>query len=156
MPSNHTTNYQLSQWAKSDQVKMEDFNADNAKLDAALKAEADARAAAVNAINTALSGAVKLAAGSYTGDGAESRVIPLPFTPKAVYVCSSLGINYLYNSGSKSLYGGLAVTGGPVSIGGYSVVEIVSGGFKVGRRSGSSWTIMTNDKDDKFHYIAFG
>lgn len=38
MPSNQTENYQLSQWAKSDQVKMEDFNADNAKIDAGLKA----------------------------------------------------------------------------------------------------------------------
>ena len=37
---NHTTNYQLSQWAKSDQVKMEDFNADNAKIDAALASHA--------------------------------------------------------------------------------------------------------------------
>ena len=156
MPSNHTTNYQLSQWAKSDQVKMEDFNADNAKLDAALKAEADTRAAAVNAINTALSGAVKLAAGSYTGDGAESRVIPLPFTPKAVYVCSEYGGAYLYVTGHSSYCGGLAVTDGPVSIGGYSVVEIVSGGFKVGSRTGSSWTIFTNQENDKFHYIALG
>ena len=31
-----TTNYQLNQWAKSDRVLMEDFNADNAKIDAAL------------------------------------------------------------------------------------------------------------------------
>ena len=33
---NHTPNYQLSQWVKSDQVKMEGFNADNAKLAAVL------------------------------------------------------------------------------------------------------------------------
>ena len=37
---NHTTNYSLSQWVKSDQVKMEDFNADNAKIDGALAAQA--------------------------------------------------------------------------------------------------------------------
>ena len=36
-----TTNYQLNQWAKSDRVMMDDFNADNAKIDAALKANAD-------------------------------------------------------------------------------------------------------------------
>ena len=40
-----TTNYQLNQWAKSDRVMMDDFNADNATLDAALKANADAIAA---------------------------------------------------------------------------------------------------------------
>ena len=44
MPSNQTTNYQLSQWAKSDQVKMEDFNADNAKIDGALASHAAALA----------------------------------------------------------------------------------------------------------------
>ena len=37
-----TTNYQLNQWAKSDRVMMDDFNADNQKIDAALKANADA------------------------------------------------------------------------------------------------------------------
>ena len=40
-----TTNYQLNQWAKSDRIRMDDFNADNAKIDAALKANADAIAA---------------------------------------------------------------------------------------------------------------
>lgn len=34
---NHTQNYNLNQWVKSDQVRMEDFNADNAKIDAAIK-----------------------------------------------------------------------------------------------------------------------
>lgn len=33
---NHTSNYQLSQWDKSDRILMEDFNADNAKVDTAL------------------------------------------------------------------------------------------------------------------------
>ena len=42
---NHTPNYNLSQWAKSDQVQMEDFNADNAKIDAAIKAVANSKAA---------------------------------------------------------------------------------------------------------------
>ena len=37
MPSNQTPNYGLSQWSKSDRIQMEDFNADNAKIDAALK-----------------------------------------------------------------------------------------------------------------------
>ena len=36
MASNFTTNYQLNQWEPTDQVLRTDFNADNAKLDAAL------------------------------------------------------------------------------------------------------------------------
>ena len=31
-----TTNYQLNQWAKSDRLMLEDFNADNQKIDAAI------------------------------------------------------------------------------------------------------------------------
>ena len=37
MATNYTTNYQLNQWEPTDQVLRTDFNADNAKLDAALK-----------------------------------------------------------------------------------------------------------------------
>ena len=36
MATNYTTNYQLNQWEPNDQVLRTDFNADNAKLDAAL------------------------------------------------------------------------------------------------------------------------
>ena len=41
----HTTNYQLSQWETTDRILMSDFNSDNSKIDAALKANADAIAA---------------------------------------------------------------------------------------------------------------
>ena len=44
MPSNQTPNYALNQWERDDRVLMEDFNADNAKIDAALKSGAYARA----------------------------------------------------------------------------------------------------------------
>ena len=39
-----TTNYKLPQWVKADQIKMDDFNGAFGKLDAALKANADAAA----------------------------------------------------------------------------------------------------------------
>ena len=63
-----TDNYQLNQWIKSDRIQMEDFNADNLKTDTALKANADAIAAAQTAI--AKCGNCKLVTGSYTGTGA--------------------------------------------------------------------------------------
>ena len=59
-----TTNYQLNQWAKSDRVMMDDFNADNAKIDAALKANADAITAAAAAQSNC-----NVVCGSYTGTG---------------------------------------------------------------------------------------
>ena len=42
---NQTANYGLSQWEATDRILMEDFNSDNSKIDAALKANADAIAA---------------------------------------------------------------------------------------------------------------
>ena len=39
---NYTQNYQLCLWDEDDRILMEDFNGDNTKIDAALKANADA------------------------------------------------------------------------------------------------------------------
>ena len=50
-----TRNYQLNQWAAGDKVQRVDFNADNAKIDAAVKANADAIAAEVSARTAAVS-----------------------------------------------------------------------------------------------------
>ena len=71
MPSNFTENYNLSQWERTDKVQMEDFNADNAKIDAAIKAEAEARAAGDAALQTALSkkGNCQIWVGSYKTTG---------------------------------------------------------------------------------------
>ena len=49
MPSNYTANYHLNQWAPGDKVLRTDFNQDNAAIDAAIKAEADALTQAMNA-----------------------------------------------------------------------------------------------------------
>ena len=78
MPSNFTENYQLSQWVKSDQVKMEDFNADNAKLDGAIKAQADALAAHGEALAKLGNGRVHI--GSYVGTGQCGQEHPTSYT----------------------------------------------------------------------------
>ena len=59
MASNYTTNYNLCQWEPTDQVSHTDFNADNAKLDAALKSLSTqviqkANQSAVNTLITAV------------------------------------------------------------------------------------------------------
>ena len=59
MATNQTTNYQLNQWEPIDQVLRTDFNADNAKLDAALKSLSDqviqkADASTVSALSQAV------------------------------------------------------------------------------------------------------
>lgn len=61
MASQQTPNYKLSRWAGTDRIMMEDFNRDNAAIDAALKSNADkvaaetaAREAGISALQTAL------------------------------------------------------------------------------------------------------
>ena len=54
MSTNKTQNYQLNQWVKSDQVKMEEFNTDNAKIDAALASKAST--SALNSLQSVVNG----------------------------------------------------------------------------------------------------
>lgn len=49
-----TPKYDLSQWTKTDRILMEDFNADNARLEAALSALAAAQTAETARVNTEL------------------------------------------------------------------------------------------------------
>ena len=64
---NHTPNYSLSQWEAEDKVLRTDFNADNAKIDAAIKAvdPGKADAPALEALAQTLTEKVK-ADGFYT------------------------------------------------------------------------------------------
>ena len=57
MASNYTTNYQLNQWEPTDAVQRVEFNQDNAKVDAALKALSDqvVQKANQSALNTVIS-----------------------------------------------------------------------------------------------------
>ena len=64
----HTTNFNLSQWAKSDRIQRADFNADNAKLDAALAVRS-----------------CQLYTTTYTGNGV-SVSLNFPHQPVAVFV----------------------------------------------------------------------
>lgn len=75
----HTANYSLSQWESTDRILMEDFNADNAKLDAALTAQAAA---------IALCGNCQLYHLEYQGAGAGYRDNPktVAFPHKPLFV----------------------------------------------------------------------
>lgn len=78
MASGKTTNYGLNQWVNSDRVQMAEFNADNARIDAALGEKGNCR----------------IAFGSYVGTGTygSSNPVALDFAgtlgcaPKLVYV----------------------------------------------------------------------
>ena len=73
-----TTNYQLSQWEGEDRILREDFNADNAKVDAALKAEAEARAALAGQV--AKLGNCRIWTTTYKGSGGVGKDNPTRIT----------------------------------------------------------------------------
>ncbi|MCF2662958.1 hypothetical protein JQM66_00085 [Oscillibacter valericigenes] len=62
-----TANYGLNQWDAGDRIMMEDFNADNAKVDQALAEQRDELVAMTAAL--ALCGNCEIVTGTYTGTG---------------------------------------------------------------------------------------
>ena len=97
----HTQNYQLSRWEKDDRIMMEDFNADNEKIDAALAAKADAEdvtalGETVAAVAAGLGSGgqnARIAWGSYTGRGtygaANANRLDFGFQPVLVVIGSN-------------------------------------------------------------------
>ena len=97
-----TTNYQLNQWAKSDRVLMDDFNADNLKVDSALAA-----------LGEAIAAAPKIAVGSYTGSGScgasSPRTLTFAFQPKLVIVVEN---SWDYLKAGTALISGQSLSAG--------------------------------------------
>lgn len=88
---NQTENYQLNQWEMTDRIRMEDFNADNAKIDAALKDQVDSLAAL--AATVPLRGNCQIYYTTYVGRGIgnanAARVVTCPYRPLAVFISST-------------------------------------------------------------------
>ena len=97
-----TTNYQLNQWAKSDRIMMDDFNADNQKIDAALAA-----------LGGAIAAAPKIAVGSYTGSGScgasSPRTLTFAFQPKLVIIVEN---SWDYLKAGTALISGQSLSAG--------------------------------------------
>ena len=91
MPTNHTPHFNLNQWERDDRILMDDFNADNAKIDAALKSGADARAALQGALNR--KGNCSIGVFTYNGTGKygpdNPTRITFPRVPAAYIVVGS-------------------------------------------------------------------
>ena len=168
MATNQTANYQLNQWEPTDQVLRTDFNADNAKLDAALAEKAEVETvsalqtavaakaeqtalAALAARVTALEARPYIVTGTYTGDGTASQFIFLGFTPKALLVVGA----WSAMSRDNSYYGGLALEGNPAGVrdGNETVVNILDGGFMVYYAVGGSDYIASNEPMRRYYYL---
>jgi hypothetical protein len=85
MPSNQTPNYALSQWERDDRILMEDFNADNAKIDAALAAQAGTLAA--HTAELTRKGNCQISTYTYTGNGRLGEANPTRISfPKGTFL----------------------------------------------------------------------
>ena len=178
MATNHTTNYELSQWLSTDQVLRTDFNADNAKVDAALaglaetaagKAEQtslDALAAskaeqtAVDALSAQVAALPRIAAGTYVGTGTSDSSGPcrLDFTdslgrpPQLVVVRPQAGMG-----------DGLVLLQGMTES-----MDALSGNYGSGGNNTVSWSGASvswyaqyaasqfNEEEVTYHYFAIG
>ena len=121
MPTNHTPNYQLSQWERSDKVRMEDFNADNARIDAALKAEADARKTIQTALNK--KGNCSIGAFTYQGTGTYGPDNPTQVQfPKLPMMYVILGDKFLIGRGGvTTAIHAYSISSGGTGVGSISV-----------------------------------
>ena len=155
-----TTNYQLPKWEKSDFIKMDDFNDAFGKLDAALKANADADAAlqaALAAVKSTAEGAYSsknkpYTAGSYTGNGS-TKTITLGFKPSFLVIAD--GIDSGRYTGSHSLWMG---TPGQIVGDIANVLSITNTGFSVtdSKYNSSGWpALWLNTSGNAYSYIAF-
>jgi len=105
----HTPNYNLSQWEKPDRILMDDFNADNAKLDAALAAHDDALAKLGNC---------RVEVIRYTGTGTcgDSHPTTVTFSGKPA-VIFIMGMDSFTACAYGEVYGPLAMYRNSSSIG---------------------------------------
>ena len=138
----YTENYHLNQWEPTDRVLREDFNEDNRRIE------------------EALNGMPKVIAGTYTGDGAASRIIPLDFIPKAVFVWNGNGVMYSSNGSVTQYSGGLALPGIPctTSFGNYPYLAIAENGIQVyyAYYENIKYYLSTNVANEKYLYLAIG
>ena len=109
---NKTPNYSLSQWSRDDRVLMEDFNADNAKLDAAL---------AVHAAALAGKGNCRVETSSYIGRTSQDRLdlsrtftfskrpaLALIFGASCLFLIS--GVSGLFIGGYDAIHGAIDIS----------------------------------------------
>ena len=157
MPSNQTPNYALSQWERDDRILMDDFNADNAKIDTALKAETDARTAADAILTAAVSklGNCQIEVTSYVGTGTSDSRIAFQSMPVFFILAGGPGCVIGFGGTVRPYYIGTRSEGAN----GGSVVS--ASGFTASW-SGNRMTIVSdsvaerlNQKDKLYQIISF-
>ena len=162
----HTQNYQLSRWEKDDRIMMEDFNADNEKIDAALAAKADAEdVTALGETVAALAAGLgsggqncRIAWGSYTGNNSVGSSHPtsltFDFKPVWVYIAGH------YSTGND-LYTGQFLRPSRIGVGPLSMLPLTWSDRGVSwyvpsTTSGDLNSAQLNNSACTYWYVALG
>lgn len=144
MATNQTEIYKLNQWVKEDHVLMEDFNADNQKLEAALK-ELSTRARVVHA--------------TYTGTGTYGQS-----NPTRLDFAATLGTapKFLYVTEKDASYSLLLVKGMTIQKPFYNASNEPELCYVEWTETGVRWyntsrnTYQLNISGEVYYYIAIG
>ena len=107
MATNHTANYNLNQWEATDPVLRTDFNADNSKVDAALKSlstTVQQHTTQISQMQTALSkcGTCTFHYQSYEGDGATTKTLSFPSKPVVILFSGDPGESLIIHATAQS------------------------------------------------------
>lgn len=141
MASGQTERYQLNQWSLDDPIQMEEFNADNRKLEQALT-ELD-------------SSCLRIAFGSYTGTGEYGKdnaiTLTFPFRPRLFY-CFRGGLGDMFTLVHSGMTGYVAPD---LSSGDYSI-SLTWTDNSVSWYNGRSAYAQLNEKDKVYHYMVIG
>ena len=142
-----TPNFQLNQWSGDDYVRRTDFNADNAKIDAALAAAGNCR----------------IVTGSYTGTGtygyANKNSLTLPFSPVLLLISGgSNGFAVIPMGGeSGAAYFGTTKATWKVTRDGNTVSWYMNGGnHSNGSTLSASADGQMNTSGTTYYYAALG
>ena len=172
MPSKYTSNYQLNQWEPDDAVRRVDFNADNAKIDAAIKA-VDARVtsvsgskASVSALNSLQStvnsqaatlghkGNCQVVVTDFTGNGAKTRTHTFPRKPVIAFITGTamMTIGYggtrTYNLSNSLSSVGLEWSGNSVTLRSLST-STSDDSAAIGNYSGAAYQLIALYNQDE-------
>ena len=148
IPSGSITGDKLAQDVRDRLSAIESAAAGEAATRAnADSAELSARTAADSNLQTQINAKCEVVIGTYTGDGAATRVITLGFAPKAVMVC---GDNRFGASTSA-----FALQGETLMSDTFLLLSVHATGFSCGYGSDYPYEALTNMQNTKYQYIAF-
>ena len=138
MASSQTQNYQLNQWAAEDPVLRTDFNADNAKIDAAIAARGNCR----------------VTTGTYVGTGESRSEHPntiITGFPPALVMISGGSYTATFNRGNTRINAYTGSRGEP------QVITWLENGISWYVSSGTgSPSEQLNEEGVTYYYVALG